>query len=247
MFGQGQAGELCSLVERTKLTAQVNLTLSEIQGLYEKMSEYSGFADFWTQLTLVCNGWDIFPPRTSSPKKDGNQVKTHHPLLFMSMTLDPVTPLLAAVKMALKFEDAGLLEVKSAGHATISAASRCSAKIVRDYIVDGKLPPPPIVDGHDYLGGKWTTCEADEEPWKPILSQPVKGGSDDFQEASVDEAWAKVRSTLARMPKWGTEGDMSRMAFKRTGLSPAMQDTFMGWKTGAMAGSMDVDELLRGF
>lgn len=238
----------CSgLVERAQLTAQVNLTLSEIQGLYEKMSKYSGFADFWTQLTLVCNGWDIFPPRTSNPTQSGNQVKTHHPLLFMSMTLDPVTPLLAAVKMALKFEDAGLLEVKSAGHATISAASRCSAKIVRDYIVDGKLPPPPVVDGEDYLGGKWTTCEADEEPWKPIIPEIVSGGPEDFREASVEEAWAKVRSTLARMPKWGTGGDMASMAMKRTGLSPTMQDILMGWKTGAGVGPMDVDELLRGF
>lgn len=238
----------CSgLVERAQLTAQVNLTLSEIQGLYEKMSKYSGFADFWTQLTLVCNGWDIFPPRTSNPTQSGNQVKTHHPLLFMSMTLDPVTTLLAAVKMALKFEDAGLLEVKSAGHATISAASRCSAKIVRDYIVDGKLPPPPVVDGEDYLGGKWTTCEADEEPWKPIIPEIVSGGPEDFREASVEEAWAKVRSTLARMPKWGTGGDMASMAMKRTGLSPTMQDILMGWKTGAGVGPMDVDELLRGF
>ncbi|KAK1825950.1 Alpha/Beta hydrolase protein [Podospora conica] len=226
----------------------VNLTVAEIQALYGKMSKYSVFADFWTSLTLTCNGWDIFPAKSTFRKQDSKQVKTNHPLLFMSMTHDPVTPLLAAVKMALNFEDAGLLEVKSVGHATIKAASRCSAKIVREYINDGKLPPPPVVDGDDYLGGKWTTCEPDEKPWRPIGgTQGVNGGPEDSQDAGVVEAWAKVRATLDRMPKWGAEGGLARMNTRKTGLTPAMEDMAMGWKTGAGLGPVDMDELLMGF
>lgn len=58
--------------------------------------------------------WDDHPAHKSKP------IKTSFPLLFLSNTLDPVTPLSAAIKMSQKFVDAGLVEQKAMGHCTIS-------------------------------------------------------------------------------------------------------------------------------
>jgi hypothetical protein len=44
--------------------------------------------------------------------------------------------------MALGFKDAAVLEQKSAGHGSISSASLCTAKVVRDYFRHGMVPKP---------------------------------------------------------------------------------------------------------
>ncbi|KAK4168490.1 hypothetical protein QBC43DRAFT_201868 [Cladorrhinum sp. PSN259] len=154
---------------------RVNLTIPQIRDAFGKMAKLSQFADIWVGLMLQCNGWDVSKPYKleSDTEKQWieasnheTQINTSFPILFMGNTYDPVTPLKAAVKMSLRFKDAGVLELKAEGHCTISAVSICIAKAVRDYVVHGKVPPPAEVDGHKYLEGKWTKCEADAKPWK---------------------------------------------------------------------------------
>jgi hypothetical protein len=44
--------------------------------------------------------------------------------------------------MARGFKDAAVLEQKSAGHCSLSAASLCTAKVLRNYFRNGLVPKP---------------------------------------------------------------------------------------------------------
>ncbi|KAK3682956.1 TAP-like protein-domain-containing protein [Podospora appendiculata] len=187
-----------------------NQTLAEISKDLQSMSRISQFADVWMEIMLQCNGWDIaFSPNSpwaSSPPSTNNnhhnQIKTSFPLLFLSNTYDPVTPLAAAVKMALKFQHAGLLEQKSQGHCTTSTASRCTAQVIRDYVWHGKVPPAPVVDGDKYLEGDWDLCEADERPWRPAAAAA--------EERPVAGAFRTLRGALQGVARWDEEGTRER-------------------------------------
>jgi hypothetical protein len=133
-------------------------------------------------------------------KRHQDQIETSFPVLFLSNTHDPVTPLIAAVKMASKFKDAGLLEQKAQGHCTLSAVSLCTAKIVRDYVREGMVPPPPKFDGDDYLGGEWTQCDADEQPWQALKRSEM--GSFCAAEQQELLALKTIQDTLDSMPRW---------------------------------------------
>ncbi|KAJ4294681.1 hypothetical protein N0V88_004911 [Collariella sp. IMI 366227] len=192
----------------------VNMTVPEIMAEYETMAETSQFADIWMKLMLQCNGWDVSPPPWHSPEpailkakfdwKNTTQIETVNPILFLSNTLDPVTPLRAAVKMALKFKDAGLIEQSGGGHCTISAASRCTAKVIREYLATGKVPPPPKLDLTDMgMGpssrpkGEWQRCLADESPWE----RATIFESEEDRELMGD--LHLVRTVMSQMPEWG--------------------------------------------
>lgn len=153
---------------------------------------------------MQCSAWDLSVPHQTprSPWKSLKKIHTTNPLLFLSNTYDPVTPLRAAVKMALKFAGAGLLEQEALGHCTISAVSRCTAKAIREYLTIGKLPPPPKgVD--DQYHGDWKRCDADEYPWGPSPREVLSAMS--AEERKVAEGWQKVREALEKVQKMGVE------------------------------------------
>ncbi|KAK1750926.1 TAP-like protein-domain-containing protein [Echria macrotheca] len=182
-------------------TKPVNLTIPEIWEHFDTMTAFSRFGDIWTQLLLQCDGWDIYPPRSESvPAWGGDKtpIETAFPVLFLSNTFDPVTPLRAAVKMALRFKDAGLLEQHAEGHCTIAVVSRCTAKVVRDYLIHGKVPPAPVVKGDGFTEGEWMTCEADERPWRGVSGMDV-----DEEDEKLVEALQTVRDVMGAMPRGG--------------------------------------------
>ena len=114
------------------------------------------------------------------------RVKTAHPLLILSTSLDPICPLVYAQKANAVYEGSVLLEQKSMGHCTVSMPSNCTARHVRQYLDTGKLPE---------VG---TTCEIDE-PYFPKAkdeSEPVKGLS------RHDEELAEALKALANDPPW---------------------------------------------
>ncbi|KAH6617524.1 TAP-like protein-domain-containing protein [Chaetomium tenue] len=175
-----------------------NYTLGEWKSAYKSMASTSQFADIWIPLMMQCSGWDLTSPQQtpSSPWKSVKQIDTANPILFLSNTYDPVTPLRAAVKMALKFKGAGLLEQEAPGHCTISAASRCTANVVREYLATGKVPPPPKgVD--DQYRGEWKHCSADEYPWGPSTRDMLSAMS--TEEGKMAEGWGKMRWALEKI------------------------------------------------
>lgn len=115
-------------------------------------SQYLGGA--WASAVAVnCRSLNIRAPEsqvfTGPPSADN----TSNPVLFVSNTLDPVTPLRAAEKMTKLFGGSGLLVQNAVGHTSESAVSNCTFRYLRQYLLDASLPP------------EGTVCEADEVPF----------------------------------------------------------------------------------
>ncbi|KAK4154075.1 hypothetical protein C8A00DRAFT_14797 [Chaetomidium leptoderma] len=189
----------------------VNMTLPELTSAYEDMASTSQFADIWMGIVMQCNGWDLSHPHhvpadpwaAAGKGKGQSQIETANPILFLSNTYDPVTPLHAAVKMALKFKRAGLLEQKSQGHCTTATVSRCTAKVVREYLTTGNLPPPPTGVDADFKG-EWERCGVDEVPWNSVGSHELAAWA--VEEREVAKGWQDVQRVMARMQRWGVGG-----------------------------------------
>ncbi|KAL7812839.1 TAP-like domain-containing protein [Trichoderma aethiopicum] len=120
---------------------------------------------FWASIRMTCSSWPVRPswsfqgpfrtPRHSArPLLNG---KPAAPLLFLSSRFDPVTPLKAARAMAKEHPGSAVVVQESLGHSAWgSAPSRCTWKIVADYLHSGNVPQ------------KDTVCRADCGPWDHV-------------------------------------------------------------------------------
>ncbi|KAF7907726.1 uncharacterized protein EAF01_005312 [Botrytis porri] len=188
----------------------LNHTYSEIESMFEDMEAQSAFADAWMSLMIQCSGYDIQsidPPMRwdDHPAHRQKPIKTAFPLLYISNSADPVTPLFAGVKMATKFVDAGFFEQESEGHCTIAVKSRCTIEKVRAYFRDGKVPDAPRFrgKGSDLLEGEWEKCPADEWPWHEY--QPSALVTNEVEAAELErlDAWGGIRDAFAQIDLWG--------------------------------------------
>jgi len=140
------------------------------------MSKTSVFSDVWLGLMMGCDGWSIpikDPPMRwdDHPAHKPKPIKTSFPVLFLSNTLDPVTPKKAGLIMSKKFKESGFIEQRSEGHCTLAAVSLCTIKKLRAYFKEGIVPRHPEFGAKTaaaHIDADWDTCYADEEPWKPF-------------------------------------------------------------------------------
>jgi len=184
------------------------------------MAEYSSFADVWMTLMTGCDSWSI--PATDPPMRWDDHpahkpkpIKTSFPLLFLSNSQDPVTPLKAGVKMARKFVDAGLVEQHGVGHCSLAAASLCMLKKIRAYLREGEVPAAPEwgPKGREIEDGKWERCAMEDWPWKNMtgtwkargpLEEDVMEEDAASEEERVMRAWSHIRELSATHLKfWG--------------------------------------------
>ncbi|PMD59534.1 alpha/beta-hydrolase [Hyaloscypha bicolor E] len=207
--GDAQAAIMCS-----DKRYPLNETLSNLETVFEQMSNSSSFADIWMTLMIGCDGWKIEavdPPMRwdDHPAHKLKPIKTSFPLLFISNSADPVTPLFAGVKMAKKFVGAGLIEQESEGHCSISTVSKCTIEKVRAYFTEGKVPSPPVEGGkgRELLDGVWDRCERDEWPWKPFDGKEymAKRGMGAAVEAKRLRAWKEMQEAARKWKFWGGE------------------------------------------
>lgn len=205
--GEAQPAIMCS-----DKRYPLNETLSHLETMFEQMSNQSSWADVWMTVMIGCDGWNIEavdPPMRwdDHPARKKKPIKTSFPLLFISNTADPVTPLLAGLKMARKFVDAGLIEQQSEGHCSISTVSKCTIDKVRAYLIDGKVPPPPITGdkGKELRDGKWERCERDEWPWRPYEEDEyiANKGLESTVEAERLTAWKGMQGSTRMWRFWG--------------------------------------------
>ncbi|KAK6084559.1 Tripeptidyl aminopeptidase 2 [Seiridium cupressi] len=145
--------------------------------LEELKSQSPTLGAYWTTIRFACSGWTIRPkwrftgPFTT-PKHDSTLVegKPAAPLLFLSSRLDPVTPLRNAINMAAKHPGAAYVVQESTGHCAIAAPSKCTKKIIQDYLEHGTVPKSGIV------------CQADCDPWNPCEQEAQSMMIDLFHE-----------------------------------------------------------------
>ncbi|KAJ6099007.1 hypothetical protein N7467_000542 [Penicillium canescens] len=131
------------------------LSMEEFKIMWDELTADSySLGDYWAQMQLSCVNWKAKPKYPFRGPWGGN---TAHPLLIVSNTLDPVTPLHSAQHMAQMFPGSGLLQQESEGHTTIAAPSICIAKAIRNYFQTGALP------------AAGTLCQAD---LKPLVGSP---------------------------------------------------------------------------
>lgn len=180
------------------MKSQLNNTLPQLQHRFEKMSNISQFGDVWMTLMMTCNHYNI--PQIDPPLQWGKHpvhkekpINTSFPLLYLSNTLDPVTPLSAALKMALKFQDAGLVEQEAMGHCTLSSTSFCTFDKIKKYFTEGKVPGVPV-PGKNGRKGDWERCTAVEKPFKPINEDVLVTAS--REERGMAKAAKGVREVL---------------------------------------------------
>jgi pimeloyl-ACP methyl ester carboxylesterase len=126
-----------------------NLTLPEwsayIAGL-RAQSRYVGSA--WSEIRFPCSSWRFRPKYRftgpfETPEPDARVVdgRPAAPLLFLSSSLDPVTPLRNARAMARRHPGSVVVEQDSLGHCAVaSSPSECTSRILKAYFANGTVP-----------------------------------------------------------------------------------------------------------
>jgi len=198
-----------AIIIQTANKTQLNETIAELEARFEKLSSTSSWADVWMTISLVCEGWNIEavdPPMRwdDHPAHKPKPIKTGFPLLFVSNTADPVTPLFAGVKMAKRFVDAGLVEQHSEGHCSLAAVSKCTMTKIREYFLEGKVPPPPV-EGKDLIDGKWDKCDADEWPFHSYHKEEYLATVEASTEKDADmlSVAKQMQGALRQIELWG--------------------------------------------
>ncbi|KIP07435.1 hypothetical protein PHLGIDRAFT_105652, partial [Phlebiopsis gigantea 11061_1 CR5-6] len=116
-------------------------SLEEARSGYGILKEQAGFLAgmWWPALPGPCTTWNI----TAKDQFTASfSTSTKNPLLLISNTFDPVTPIQSGRNMSSGFQGSVLLEQNSTGHSSLSGFSTCTALAIRAYFTEGTLPPP---------------------------------------------------------------------------------------------------------
>ncbi|OJZ83687.1 hypothetical protein ASPFODRAFT_220656 [Aspergillus luchuensis CBS 106.47] len=105
------------------------------------------FADFYMQ----CASWKGQGPGSFEGPIGAQNMST--PILFVSNTLDPVTPLADAHAMSALFKRSVVLEQHAEGHCSYASRSVCTEHHIKTYFRTGELPP------------EGTRCETETHPF----------------------------------------------------------------------------------
>ncbi|KAL2410845.1 hypothetical protein ABEF95_010793 [Exophiala dermatitidis] len=145
-----------------------------------------------------CLGNDTTVPEDST---DSMSTATAHPILFVSNTLDTVTPLRMAQKMSSRFPGSVLLQQDAEGHCSFTAPSLCTAKAIRRYFQTGVMPQPA------------TRCKPDIKPFELPREnlrerQDLTRLSDELASSMSEEDVTLLAALvdIARTSKAGREG-----------------------------------------
>ncbi|UNI16547.1 hypothetical protein JDV02_002973 [Purpureocillium takamizusanense] len=140
----------------------------------EQVSLSSLMGAYWSTIRFSCSAWRFrsnwsFKGPFTTPEPvttpDGRPVKGKPaaPILFLSNSLDPVTPLRSARAMAAAHPGARLVIQDALGHCALATAdSTCTKRLVAHYLATGKVPSDEETDCRDTTCGPWDEgCELD--------------------------------------------------------------------------------------
>ncbi|KXH53627.1 hypothetical protein CSIM01_07665 [Colletotrichum simmondsii] len=155
-WGDGGQAVLCGDGEDN-----TNMTLADYRAYVAELESQSPtFAGYWGQIRSACTSWLVRPkwrftgPFTTPPHDTAVvEGRPAAPLLFMSSRLDPVTPLRNAFKMSEGHPGSVVVIQESVGHAAFATGSKCTTKILQEYLEHGTVPE------------SGTVCQPDCGPW----------------------------------------------------------------------------------
>ncbi|RDW76539.1 uncharacterized protein DSM5745_06531 [Aspergillus mulundensis] len=159
--------------ESSTLNPDINTLIRCVDGLVkgQRLNDISQFKDYVDILTeqseffgevwpnnanvALCRALEVTPPKTGM-LEDSILSRRHtaSPILFVTNTIDPVSPARGAHKMSSVFPGSVVLTQNAVGHTAFSSASRCLFGWIQTYLLQGQLPPVN------------TTCQADVEPFQ---------------------------------------------------------------------------------
>lgn len=118
-------------------------SFAQYQEDYQATRELSPFAAAWfPDFFGPCAVWSM----QGKDRFNGSfETNTSTPILFISNSLDPVTPIQSGRKMSAGFKDSVLLQQNSTGHTSLSGFSTCTALAIRAYFQNGTLPAPDTI------------------------------------------------------------------------------------------------------
>ena len=126
-----------------------------------EQSKYLGAS--WSEITMYCANWNVRPAWPYTPSLEGN---TSIPILWITNTRDPVTPLRNAIKMSKAFPGSVVLKQEADGHCSLAAPSLCTALHIRKYFQEGKLPPKDVTCIPD-----WGTFNGEESDLRSLIKE----------------------------------------------------------------------------
>ncbi|KAK0656956.1 TAP-like protein-domain-containing protein [Cercophora newfieldiana] len=135
---------------------------------------------------LSCAGRTIRPKWRFAGPFSAN---TSFPVLFVNNIADNITPLVSARNNSAGFPGSVVLVQNSYGHTSLAAASSCTARAVRSYFREGRMP------------AEGTVCEADEMPFGEAAF-PGAGG-EGGAEVEESDALTEAVGRLSRGARWG--------------------------------------------
>ncbi|KAI1326815.1 alpha/beta-hydrolase [Xylariaceae sp. FL0255] len=180
--------------------------IADLKNHFNRLASTSWFGDVWFGIApnLGCSSWEIESKKP--PLRWGNQsahdlepIKTNYPILFLSQSLDPVTPLSYALNMTKTFANASIIETDGAGHCSFACVSTCTLKHMRAYINDGVVPPPPRFHAETDSEGEWTKCACDGQYWTNLSleSEETSTVADGEISAEAVQAYRKLSAAFA--------------------------------------------------
>lgn len=137
---------------------QTHTSMSEFEEYWQDMdTKFPTAGSYWSMLKMRCTAWPIQASYSFRGPFGGN---TSHPILFVSNTADPVTPLRSGRLMHSFFPGSSLLVGDGAGHCSLATPSTCTLGHIRDYFQTGELPS----DG--------TLCIPEKSAWSLNSTDP---------------------------------------------------------------------------
>ncbi|OAF98985.1 uncharacterized protein CC84DRAFT_1105051, partial [Paraphaeosphaeria sporulosa] len=171
-----------------------DLDISGMEAYWQLLESISpAAAGIWAMLRMKCAAWPITPLYTFG-RDDNFHGKTAHPVLFISNTADPVTPLRSARAMSKRFPGSELLVQDAQGHCALSVPTACTVAAVKTYFQSGDLPAPDTLCVPPVSPFSMNSTDPKSPFYDPSLGQAVlvaeEGMEQEMDAARSLQGWA---------------------------------------------------------
>lgn len=182
---------------------QTSVDIGEMEKYWHALEKFSPSAGaYWSMLKMKCTGWKIKASYKYTGEFGGN---TSHPILWLSTTADPVTPLHSARIMSNRFPGSVVLIQDSAGHCSLSTPTPCTEKAIREYFQSGSLPDPEQVCIPPKSPLSLNSTDPNSPFYDPSLGERTFLG---------EEVWSAEEEEAARgLQMWAAENEWFGMGY----------------------------------